>query len=79
MATIPPVGIGRAYWEFEKTIERSETLIDLYDFLNDLENDDDDLEEDDHDFADLLRAAIVFAVAAMDAYFTDRFSELLVP
>jgi hypothetical protein len=28
---------------------------------------------------DILRAAIVLSVAAMDAYFTDRFSEILVP
>ena len=63
----------KAFMRFEKNINRSVDLCQLYV----------DLHKADSKFkkhrADVLRSAIVFAVAAMDAYFTDRYCQTLVP
>jgi hypothetical protein len=58
---------------FDQTMTRSRSLLDLHKKLPPeqialLSNQD-----------DLLRAAVALAVAGMDAYFTDRFAESLVP
>ena len=66
---------SKSYHKFEGVILRSHHLISLYEFLKThLGPSDPSL-----DFSDLLRAAIVIAVAGMDAYFTDVFAERLVP
>jgi hypothetical protein len=71
---------GLAFRRFEKTIVRTTISIKLY---NDL------LEQYAVQYKgwtlpeghpnDLLRAAVVLAVAAMDAYYTNKFVEMLVP
>jgi len=66
---------SKSYFKFEKVILRSRNLVSLHNALKaHLGASDRSL-----DFSDLLRAAVVISVAAMDAYFTDIFAERLVP
>jgi len=66
---------SKSYLRFERVILRSLNLVSLHDILRErLGTADSPL-----DFSDLLRASVVLAVAAMDAYFTDVFAERLVP
>jgi hypothetical protein len=67
--------------KFGKTIERSVKLIKLYGVPQNVRNKLPDLNHpiSDEDACDLLRSAVVLAVSGMDAYFTDKFAELLVP
>jgi len=66
---------SKSYLKFEQVILRSLNLVSLHDTLKEhLGASDPSL-----NFSDLLRAAVVVAVAAMDAYFTDVFTERLVP
>jgi len=66
---------SKSYFKFEKVILRSLNLVSLHNTLKaHLGPSDPSL-----DFSDLLRAAVVISVAAMDAYFTDVFAERLVP
>ena len=62
--------MAKAYTNFTKTIRRSKQVIELYKSGTNL-----DLEERE----DLLRFAVVLSVSAMDAYFTDKFCDILVP
>lgn len=70
--------VSKAYKKFEALALRSLNLLALQSavapFL-----DSDDFCKDDFDPDDISRAAIVLSVAAMDSYFTDVFTELLVP
>ena len=68
-------GPSKSYCKFEGVILRSHHLISLYSLLKPQKESFDP----SFDLADLLRAAIVIAVAGMDAYFTDVFAERLVP
>ena len=65
---------SRAYENFESVILRSHYLVSLHKTLEASVK----LTGQPYDFSDLLRAAIVIAVAGMDAYFTDVFAERLV-
>ncbi len=66
---------SKAYERFATIILRSHHLVSLHETLEANVNPSDP----SLDFSDLLRAAIVIAVAGMDAYFTDVFAERLVP
>ncbi len=67
--------MSASYARFESVILRSHNLVSLSDTFNEyLTTVDPSL-----GFSDLLRAAVVLSVAAMDAYFTDIFAERLVP
>jgi hypothetical protein len=62
----------KAYGRFEKVVQRSLNLLSLQKTLTDSVGKKLDL-------SDLVRASVVLAVAAMDAYFTGAFAEKLVP
>lgn len=64
----------RAIQAFQSTSARAKALITLYDGLLPSNRSIAML-----DVADLLRSAVTLSVAGMDAYFTDRFAESLVP
>jgi len=67
----------KAYLAFEKTIERSLNLIVLQKPTESIIRAS---KTNKHvDSSDLLRAALVLGVAAMDSYFTDVFAERFVP
>lgn len=68
-------GPSKSYRRFEGVILRSHHLISLYGFLKPHAESFDS----SFDLSDLLRTAVVIAVAGMDAYFTDVFAERLVP
>ncbi len=72
---MPKLKSSKAYDQFEQVILRSHNLVSLHAFL------DEKFGAADYalDFSDLLRAAVVLSVAAMDAYYTDVFAERLVP
>ncbi len=72
-------GSTRSLHEFRQTLRRSLTLAELSTFveLGDVKRVDG--KPLDLDPNDLVRAAVVLAVSAMDAYFTDRFVEMLIP
>jgi hypothetical protein len=53
---------------FTKTIERALQLLDYYDPEAELDEPE-----------DILRAAIIIAIAGMDRYFTSKFCDILVP
>ncbi|MBN2581716.1 MAG: hypothetical protein JXL80_01515 [Planctomycetes bacterium] len=63
---------SKAYTTFERVVERSLRLLRLQESLEDLQRYS---EKKLPLLSDLSRAAIVLAVAAMDAYFTDVFAE----
>jgi len=65
--------------QFDSTIERSLSLINLGKHLHSECPKHTPDEEDKLTYEDMGRAAVVLAVSAMDAFFTRRFSELLVP
>ena len=70
---------SKAYTKFDSTIMRSLALLQIYiDHKDEIEakfkEKDDKVETDD-----LVRSCIVLSVAAMDAYFTDVFSEIFIP
>ncbi|MGB5643155.1 MAG: hypothetical protein WBO16_08740, partial [Gammaproteobacteria bacterium] len=71
--------MSKAYDKFEKTFNRSFGMIGRhYNIFREFVDSEEDVEwreEDD----DLFRAGIVLAVSAMDAYYTDRFCEALIP
>ena len=70
---------SRARRRFTTNIQRSGNLVQMHDaFFND-EHDHGVRKWSSDAIQDLLRAAVVFAVAAMDTYFTARFAECLVP
>jgi hypothetical protein len=57
---------------FDNVIDRSRSIVELYTEVLQHEK------QTVRDPSDLLRSSIVFAVAAMDAYFTDKFCQLFV-
>ena len=63
-------GRSKALQKFVKTQNRSMSLAQLYSDLHD---------KNMAGNRDLVRSAIVLSVASMDAYFTDKFSDLIVP
>lgn len=63
--------------KFDRTISRCKEQIKLYDDLKKLKEDNPELEINISQ--DILRGAIVLAVAAFDAYATDCFSEKFIP
>ena len=68
---------SKAYLTFEKKIERSLNLIVLQKPTESIIRAS---KTKSHvDSSDLLRAALVFGVAAMDSYFTDVFAERFIP
>ena len=67
---------SKAHGKFIKTIRRCESLVDSYKRLQVID------EENGVDVPtpkDIVRGAVVLAVAALDTYVTDVFSEKLVP
>jgi hypothetical protein len=71
---------SKAYYHFEKTMLRSLGLIGLYHWVQGKgfepsTADDTDLTH----LTDLVRSSVVLGVSAMDAYFTNRFVEMLIP
>jgi hypothetical protein len=71
---------SKAYSKFKKTISRCETLVGTYNMLTELNG---QLESDGEELRvpapkDIIRGSIVLAVAALDTYVTDVFSEKLV-
>jgi hypothetical protein len=69
--------------QFNSTIERSARLIELYKRLHgrrlNSQGSIPKLNCNHDNLSDLLRAALVLAVSGMDAYFTNKFADLLVP
>lgn len=65
---------SRAYSNFENVISRSLNLLTLESKLDQFQSS----ASTKLDLSDLIRSAVVLAVAAMDAYFTDVFAEHLV-
>lgn len=63
---------SKAYGKFTRTVRRSHRLVRVYISLE-------TATPGAQHSSDILRAAVALSVAAMDAYFTDRFCELLVP
>ncbi|WP_123643871.1 HEPN domain-containing protein [Histidinibacterium lentulum] len=59
---------NKPYSTFEKTVERSRALVELFDT-------DPQIDEKE----DLLRAAVILCVAGFDRYFTSKFCDVLVP
>ncbi len=70
---------SKSYDKFCSTLQRSYKLIELYRRLRKVKFIKEPQKLFHKDLSDLLRAAIVFSVSAMDAYFTNKFSEILVP
>jgi len=68
---------SKAYFTFERTIERSLNLIVLQKPTERIIIAHKTTSQVDS--SDLLRAALVLGVAAMDSYFTDIFAERFVP
>ena len=68
---------SKAFVKFDKTINRSIALIRSYRSLLRLKIDNRNLRI--RISKDLIRASVVLSVAALDAYITDVFSEMLVP
>lgn len=66
----------KAYEKFLKTVRRCESLVESYKKLHLL---DQEKGEDIPTPKDIVRGAVVLAVAALDAYVTDAFVEKLVP
>jgi len=66
---------SKSYVRFEGVIKRSLSLLSLQKPVEKLLSSGGNL----HDLSDMARAAVVLAVAAMDAYFTGVFAERLVP
>lgn len=66
---------SKAYKTFERVVERSLNLLSLEKTLDELQE---SAPKKLLALSDLSRAAVVLAVAAMDAYFTDVFAENLV-
>jgi len=62
---------------FDKTIDRAIKQIALYRKLSDVSLKKPDMITDD--LSDLIRTALVLGVSALDAYFTNKFVEKLVP
>jgi len=60
--------LAKAYTNFTRTIERSRQIIALY--RTEVELDEKE---------DLVRFSVVLSVSALDAYFTDKFCDTLVP
>lgn len=69
---------SKAYENFEALVQRSLNLLALQPAVESFFKSTGTGRED-ADSDDIARAAIVLAVAAMDSYFTDIFTELLVP
>ncbi len=67
---------SKAYDKFLKTIRRCESLVESYKKLQALDHANG---VDVPTPKDIIRGAVVLAVAALDAYVTDAFSEKLVP
>jgi hypothetical protein len=65
---------SNAFGKFKKTTKRCETLVGSYSSLHALAKDDDTVPPASKD---IIRGAVVLAVAALDAYVTDVFSEKL--
>lgn len=68
---------SNAYMKFESVIKRSLGMITVHELLEKLLNHSEE-EVPINDYSDITRAAIVLAVAAMDSYFTNVFSEHLI-
>lgn len=64
---------NNAYNIFQKTIKRSNGLIQIYEKAKDNED------FSGYNITDLIRSAVVLSVSGMDAYFTSRFTESLIP
>ena len=75
------VRMERAINQFNRTIDRGFVSIKLYRFLRQPRfiRDGKNRSINHSTASDLLRSAVVLSVSAMDAYFTDKFSDLLVP
>lgn len=71
-------GPSKSYNKFEVLVQRSLNLLALQPAMDSFLAQSGTTKED-VDSDDIARAAIVLAVAAMDSYFTDIFTELLVP
>lgn len=69
-----PRPLSKSYLKFENVVNRSLNLLSLQSTLEGWQA----AESTKLDLSDLTRSAIVLAVAAMDAYFTDVFAERLV-
>ncbi|MGE6666710.1 HEPN domain-containing protein [Paenibacillus xylanexedens] len=66
---------SKSFEKFTKTINRCEILVDTYIDLKAISDQD----EISNPTKDIVRAAVVLSVAALDAYVTDVFAEKLVP
>jgi hypothetical protein len=64
--------------KFDFVIERSDQLLDLSSALAEDESQQGEVQNDELP-NDLIRMAIILAVAGMDAYFTEKFSDILIP
>ena len=65
----------KSFTKFKKTIGRCMELVTTYETLNQLHSNG----QGSIASKDIIRAAVVLAVAALDAYATDAFAEKLVP
>jgi hypothetical protein len=65
--------------QFTKTIKRAHQLIKLHKTLSKLKPEKKAQQLHPEELSDIVRAALVIAVSAFDAYFTDKFSEKIVP
>lgn len=77
-----PVGkkfMPRALETFNVTWKRCQVLTSLYEVMEKVRVEKPELPLQKENSCDLLRASIIMGVAAMDGYFTDRFTDLLIP
>lgn len=70
---------SKAYLRFEHTIRRSLDLVSLYETMSKIQKGASKSPLNNVEVGDLVRAAIVLSVAALDSYVTDVFSEKLNP
>ncbi len=69
---------SNAYMRFESVVKRSLGMITAYEFMDQVLSHAVTTTQEKTDHSDIIRAAIVLAVAAMDSYFTNVFSEHLI-
>jgi hypothetical protein len=65
--------------KFEKTIERCLKLLTLHDALEGARKQQKIDFFSQEELCDLLRSAVVLSVSGMDAYFTDKYTDILIP
>ncbi|MGL4944579.1 MAG: HEPN domain-containing protein [Thermoguttaceae bacterium] len=69
---------SNAYMKFESVIKRSLGMIATCELVENLLTHSEGNQQNRNDHSDMIRAAVVLAIAALDSYFTNVFSEHLI-